>query len=236
MTGPTTEPTSKPTSKPTSGPTTGATAHRTAGTTRPATLRKRARAAIARSAAGDRSLTMLVGLVVLAVGALVALLSYGVFGTGRAARPLLDPVVVDALRAQPVLARVVAIAAGVLLVVVGLVWAARSLRPERRPDLLLDGGADTAIIVSSHAVADAVAAQAHDLPGVGRARARMVGGEHTPALRVTLGLADDADVRDVLARLNDDVLDAARTSLGLTALPVAVRLELDAAATPPRVA
>ncbi|WP_246632143.1 alkaline shock response membrane anchor protein AmaP [Pseudonocardia nigra] len=203
---------------------------------RPATLRRRARAAIARSAARDRSLTTLIGLILLAAGVLVALLSYGVFGAGRAGRPLLDPVIVDALRAQPLVARVVAVVVGVLLLVLGLVWAARSLRPERRPDVVLDGGQDTAIVVSSHAVAEAVGSQAQGLAGVGRARARMVGGDTAPALRITLWLADDADVRDVLDRLNDEVLGPARDSLGLAALPVAVRLELDSGSAPPRVA
>jgi hypothetical protein len=201
-----------------------------------ASLRKRSRSAVARSAVGDRSLAVLIGLVLLATGTLVALLSYGVFGTGRAHRPLLDPVVVDALRSQQLVARIVAIAAGVLLLVLGLVWAARSLRPERRPDLVLDADQDTAIVVSSAAAAEAVAAQAGGLPGVGRARARMVGAEDAPALRITLWLADDADVRAVLDRLDDQVLACARSSLGLAALPAAVRLELDSSAPPPRVA
>lgn len=193
------------------------------------TLTKRSRSAVARSAGGDRSLLVIIGLVVLAVGVLVALLGYGVFGSARAGRPLLDPVVVDALRAQPLIARIVAIAVGLLLLVLGLTWAARSLRPERKPDLVLDRGPHTAITVSSSAAADALAAQATALPGVGRAKARMVGTEDAPALRVSLWLTDDADVRDVLERLDRQVLSSARSSLGLGALPVAVRLELDQA-------
>jgi hypothetical protein len=208
----------------------------TAPAVRPSTLRRRAHAAIARSAAGDRSLAVLVGTLLLAGGTLVALLSFRVFGTARAGRPLMDPVVVDVLRANPLAARLVAILAGLLLVVLGLVWAARSLRPERRPDLVLDGGPDTAIVVTASAAAEAVATQAATLPGVGRARARLVGTEAAPALRLTLWLADDADVRDVLARLDDEVLATARASLGLTALPTAVRLELDPGASGPRVA
>jgi hypothetical protein len=103
-----------------------------------ARVQRRSRSAVARSAASDRSLTVLVGLVLLAAGTLVALLSYGVFGTGRASRPLLDPIIVDALRAQPVLARTLAIVAGVLLAVLGLVWAARAGGPGGRPAPRLD--------------------------------------------------------------------------------------------------
>ncbi len=201
-----------------------------------AVLRKRSRSAVARSAGGDRSLLVLIGLVLLALGVLVALLSYGVFGADRAGRPLLDPVVVDVLRAEPVVARVVAIVAGLALLVLGLTWTARSLRPERRPDLVLDRGPATAVTVSSAAAADALAAQATTLPGVGRARARLVGSEDAPAMRLSLWLADDADVRDVLDRLGRQVLTPARESLGLAALPVAVRLELEQPASGPRVA
>ncbi|WP_158228166.1 alkaline shock response membrane anchor protein AmaP [Pseudonocardia sp. MH-G8] len=203
---------------------------------RPATLRRRAQAAIARSTAGDRSLAVLVGALLLAAGTLVALLSYGVFGADRAGRPLLDPMIVEALRAQPLAARVAAVVGGLLLVVLGLAWTARSVRPEPRPDLVLEGGQDTSIVVSAAAASDAVATQAAALPGVGRARARLVGTEAAPALRVTLWLADDADVRDVLARLDGDVLATARHSLGLAVLPAAVRLELDSAPAAPRVA
>jgi hypothetical protein len=200
------------------------------------TLRRRSRSAVARSAGGDRTTMVLVGLALLAAGVLVALLSCGVFGSARAGRPLLDPMIVDALRSQPTVARIVAVVAGVALALLGLIWASNSVRPERHPDLVIDGGPDTSIVVSSAAVADAVAAQAAGLPGVGRARARLVGAETAPALRVTLWLADDADVRDVLRRLDSHVLTTAWESLGLAALPVAVRLELDRSHPTSRVA
>jgi hypothetical protein len=201
---------------------------------------RRSRAAVARSAGRDRSLLVIIGLVLVAAGALAALLGYRVLapliGAGAADRPLLDPVVVDALRAQPVIARIVAIAVGLLLLLLGLVWAARALRPERRPDLVLDRGPETGIVVSSGAAADALAAQAGALPGVGRAKARMVGSDDAPAVRLSLWVTDDADVRDVLDRLDRQVLASARDALGLAALPVAVRVELDQAPTGPRVA
>jgi hypothetical protein len=200
------------------------------------TLRRRARAAVARSLAGDRSLAVLIGAVLLVAGVLVALLSYRVFGSARAGRPLLDPMIVDALRAEPLLARGVAVGGGLLLVLLGLIWAARSVRPERRPDLVVDGvQPETRIVVSATATAEAVATQAGALPGVRRARARLVGSEKEPALRVTLWLTEDTDVRSLLDRIDDTVLASARQSLELAALPVAVRLELDAPNTPPRV-
>lgn len=202
----------------------------------PRELRRRSRSAVARSAGRDRSLAVLIGLVLLAAGVLVALLSYGVFGALRAGRPLLDPVIVDVLRANPLVARIAAIAAGVVLAVLGLIWAARALRPERRPDLVLDAGPDTEIVVSAGAAAEAIAAEAGGLTGVGRARVRLVGPRDSPALRITLWLTEDAHVGDVLARLDSQVLATARDSLGIAVLPVAVRVELDAGPVAPRVA
>jgi hypothetical protein len=207
-----------------------------ADTTPPRKVLRGSRKAVARSAGGDRSRLALLGLVLLAAGTLAALLGYGVFGAGRAARPLLDPLIVDALRAQQQLWRWVAIAVGVVLVVLGLWWAARSLRPERRPDLLLDEDPDTTLLVTAGALAEAVSDRAAALPGVGRARARMVGSSGTPALRLTVWVTDEADVAEVCRRLETEVVAEARRSLGLVHLPVAVRLELDSVTHAPRVA
>jgi hypothetical protein len=201
-----------------------------------ARLRRRSRSAVARSTGGDRWLAVLIGLVLLVAGVGVTLLSYGVFGTARAGRPVLDPVIVATVAADPLLWRVVAIAGGIVLAVLGLTWAARSVRPEPRPDVVLDGGPDTTILVTSAAVGEAVAAQAGALPGVARARARLVGSAAAPALRVTLWLADDADVRTVLRRLQEEVLATARSVFDLPAFPVAVRLERERPQPTPRVA
>ena len=201
-----------------------------------ARLRRRSRSAVARSATGDRWLLVLIGLVLLAVGVGVTLLYYGVFGSWRAARPLLDPIMVDTVATDLVLWRVIAIAVGIVLALLGLAWVARSVRPEPRPDVVLDGGPDTTILVSSGAAAEAVATQAATLPSVARARARTVGSTAAPALRVTLWLTDDADVRAVLHRLDAEVLATVCSALDLSALPMAVRLEVERPHPAPRVA
>jgi len=212
--------------------------HQTLPAPRPtdARLRRRSRSAVARSATGDRWLLVLIGLVLLAVGVGVTLLYYGVFGSSRAARPLLDPIIVVTVATDPVLWRVIAIAGGIVLALLGLIWVARSVRPEPRPDIVLDGGPNTTIRVSSGAAAEAVATQAATLPNVARARARMVGSTAAPALRVTLWLTDDADVRAVLHRLDEEVLATVCSALDLSALPMAVRLEVERPHPAPRVA
>jgi enamine deaminase RidA (YjgF/YER057c/UK114 family) len=191
---------------------------------------RRSRAAVARSVAGDRTLVILAGLVLLAVGVLVVLLGAGVFGVYRAQRPLIDPDISSWITANGTLARWIAIVGGIVLLVVGLTWAIRSLRPEPRPDVLLSGVAGQRLTVEHSAIADAVRGDAEAIAGVSRARVRLVGDELRPAMRMTLWLVEDADVRDVWAEVDGRVLARARQAFAVDALPTAIRIELDAAA------
>jgi hypothetical protein len=192
-------------------------------------MSSRSSAAVARSAGTDRTLTTLLALVALAGGVVVLLVGAGVFGSGRAGRSLVDPIAIDLLRANRSLALVLALVAGLLLVLLGLWWALRSLRPESKPDLVLDGSRGSRLTVSSGAIAEAVHADAETVPGVERARVRLVGDPDNPALRITLWLRQGSDVRDIWNGLDTQVLSRARDALGVERLPAAVRIELDAA-------
>ncbi|RSD08609.1 Asp23/Gls24 family envelope stress response protein [Amycolatopsis eburnea] len=185
--------------------------------------------ALSRSYAGERALTFLVGLLALLGGALALVVGFGVLGEYRGRRPLLDPMAVEWLGSHATPARIAAIVLGVLLFVLGLRWALRSLRPEPRPDLDLDRTEGAELVVTASAIADAVRADAERLDGVSRARVRAVGSRTAPALRVTLWLHEGTDLKGVWAGLDTQVLARARESLGLDALPTAVRLELDTA-------
>jgi hypothetical protein len=81
---------------------------------------RRSRAAVARSAGGDRTLTIILGLVLLAAGVLAALVGFGVFGSYRAQRPLLDPMITSWFAQHSTAGRWIAIGAGVLLLLLGL--------------------------------------------------------------------------------------------------------------------
>ena len=192
-------------------------------------MSSRSSSAVARSAGTDRTLTTLLALVALAGGVVVLLVGTGVFGSARAGRSLVDPIAIDLLRANRSLALVLAIVAGLLLVLLGLLWALRSLRPESKPDLVLDHSRGTGLTVSSGAIAEAVRADAEIVPGVERARVRLVGDTDNPALRITLWLRQGSDVRDIWNDLDTRVLSRARGALGVERLPAAVRIELDAA-------
>jgi hypothetical protein len=193
-----------------------------------------ARKATSRPVGAQRTLVGLVGLLGLAAGVAALVVGAGLLGANRAARPVLDPIALDTLHTHQILTRVVAIAAGVILVTLGLIWAARALTPERRPNLLLDPSPDHRLEVNASAIANALRADTETIDGVNRAHARMVGTTALPALRLNLWLEDGADVRNVYHNLDTQVLTRARDSLGVETLPIAIRIELDAA-TPARV-
>ena len=183
--------------------------------------------ALSRSYAGERVLTFVVGLLALLGGALALVVGAGWLGEYRGRRPLLDPMAVDWLGGHATPARIAAIVLGVVLLVLGLRWALRSLRPEPRPDLDLDTTEGAELVVTAGAISGAVQADAEQLDGVSRARVRAVGSRTSPALRITLYLYEGTDLKRVWEDLDLRVLTRARESLGLDVLPTAVRLELD---------
>ncbi|MGC7098844.1 alkaline shock response membrane anchor protein AmaP [Amycolatopsis lurida] len=184
--------------------------------------------ALARSYRAERTLTSLVGLLALAAGVLALVVGLGWLGTFRARRAVLDPIAVDWLGREPVLAKIAAIVLGVVLFVFGLWWFFRSLRPEGRPDLELDRTAGQELTVTAAAISGAVRADAESVDGVSRARVRAVGDAASPALRMEISLREGADLKTVWQELDSRVLTRARESLGVDTLPTAVRIDLDA--------
>ena len=195
-------------------------------------MSRRSRAAVARSAGGDRTLTIVLGLVLVAASVLALLVGYGVFGSFRAQRPVIDPMIVEWVSTHATAARWIAIGIGIVLFLIGLWWTLRSLRPEPRPDVSLSELPGERLTVEHAAICDAVRHDAELIDGVSRARARLVGTPQKPALRLSLTLVEGTDVRDVWADLDGRVLARAREAFAVSALPTAVRLELDASSSP----
>ncbi|MDD7936919.1 alkaline shock response membrane anchor protein AmaP [Actinomycetospora lutea] len=195
-------------------------------------MSRRSRAAVARSAGRDRTLTTLLGLVLVAASVLALLVGYGVFGAYRATRPLIDPIAVSWVSTHVSATRWILIGVGVLLFLVGLWWLLRTLRPEPRPDVSLSELPGERLTVEHAAICDAVRHDAEAIDGVSRARVRLVGTPQKPALRIALTLVEGTDVRDVWADLDGRVLARAREAFAVSALPTAVRLELDATSAP----
>ncbi|MFI6025211.1 alkaline shock response membrane anchor protein AmaP [Amycolatopsis magusensis] len=184
--------------------------------------------ALARSYGAERTLTSLVGVLALAAGVLALVVGQGWLGTFRALRPVLDPMAVDWLGREPVVAKTAAIVAGVLLLIFGLWWFFRSLRPEGRPDLELDRAPGQELTVTAAAISAAIRADAEAVDGVSRARVRAVGDPSSPALRMEISLREGADLKTVWQVIDTQVLTRARESLGVDTLPTAVRIDLDA--------
>lgn len=185
--------------------------------------------ALGRSYGTERVLTLLVGLLALVGGCVVLLVSLGVFGSFRAQRAVLDPLAMDWLGRQPAnLVLIVVIVAGLALFAGGLWWFVRSLRPEPRPDFVLDSTPGRELTVTGAAIAAAVQSDAEQVAGVTKARVRSVGDSAQPALRLSLWLRQGTDVRRVWEELDSSVLARARESLEVRTLPTAIRLELDA--------
>lgn len=185
-----------------------------------------AAAAVGRSATTERVLTGLLGVLVMVSGAAGLVVGHGLLGAFRANRPLLDPIAVNFVHAHLLASRIGALAAGVVLLILGLGWFGKALSTEPRPDLRL---ADD-LVVSASAMTDAVSRDAESVAGVGRVKATLVGDKANPALRLTLWLQEGTDIRQVWAQLDDRVLSRARTSLEAESLPAAIRIELAARA------
>ncbi|MEV0697543.1 alkaline shock response membrane anchor protein AmaP [Saccharopolyspora sp. NPDC050389] len=183
---------------------------------------------VARGMSFERGVVIALGLLALVGGLVAILVGTGWLGTFRAQRPLADPILVQWLRDNSQAAIAIAIVLGIVLFVLGLWWVVRALRPEPRPDLLLERG-NGDLTVTSAALTEAVRADAERVTGVKRARVRMAGSVQRPALRLTLSLQEGTNVRHVWEELDEKVLSRARESLGLDTLPTAIRLQLDRA-------
>lgn len=183
----------------------------------------------ARSLGFERAVTITIGVLAGAAGVLALLVGSGLLGRYRAQRSVLDPLAVRWLRDNPRIAITVAIAVGVVLLVVGIWWVARSLRPESRPNVRLTGGPGGSTTLTASALTEAVRADAGRIEGVTRVRVRTAGSPRRPNLRLVLALHEGADVRHVWDELDHEVLSRARRALDVEALPTAVRLELDRA-------
>lgn len=191
-------------------------------------MSRQSQAAVARSARLDRITIGVIGALAAAAGGAALVVGAGWLGTARAGRPLADPIALQWLSDNQLLAQLVALAAGVALVVFGLWWVLRTLRPQPQPNLVLEA-TGPGLVVTAQAIAEAIRADAESVTGVAEARARVVRVGRTPALRLQLWLRHGADVRTVWSELDQQVLARARDSLGVEAIPTAIRLELGSA-------
>jgi len=173
----------------------------------------------------DRFLLLLLGLLLSAAGVLGLLVGFGVFGRRLRNKPVFDNVVGaffgdNGLWLWPVIALV-----GLLLGWLALRWLLAQLRPTGVRDVQLEPRSTTGRTdLVGAAVTDAVTEEVGGYRGVAGARARLVGDELEPELRLRVQLDARADVAALRQRIETGAVAHAREALDDPQLPV--RLDL----------
>jgi hypothetical protein len=173
----------------------------------------------------NRVLLFLLGLLALAGGVVILLLSVRVFGDDWADQPVLQQQTRDfADRNAGWFWTAIGIACG-LIALLALRWlfaqastqrvASLSLEPDRR-----NGHTKLA----TGALGEAVEDEIERFRGVSRASARMLGKASEPLLRIDVKVGDDGDLGYIRNRLEEDTIPNARRAVEMPQLPVWVRL------------
>lgn len=177
----------------------------------------------------NRFLLFLIGLVALAGGVVMLLLSVRVFGDSAADKPMLQQSTRDfADRNAGWFWTAIGIGAGVLALL-ALRWLLAQASTQRVGSLNLEpdpSGGHTKL--STGALTDAVEDEVEQFRGVDRASARMLGNSADPTLRIDIKVADDGDLGYIRSRLERDTVPHARTATSMPNLPVWVRLAVAA--------
>lgn len=174
----------------------------------------------------NRTGLTLLGLVLLVVGGTGLALGLGAFGGGRSSQPVLS----DRTRHfasdhgwyWPVVAAV-----AFVLALLGLLWLLRQGRSHRIRGLSMepDDGAGTTSL-SSKAVSDALEDEIEEYPGVGRARARVMGSDKRPKLLLNVAYGERADLAELRSRIAGDAVPRMCGALERDSLPAIVKLRL----------
>jgi hypothetical protein len=177
----------------------------------------------------NRVLLTLLGLICLAGGVIILLLSVRVFGDSPADQPILRPDTrAFADRNAGWFWAAVGIGAG-LLALLALRWLIAQARTQRVAALNLEPNRGIGHTrVSSGALGEAVEDEVERIRGVSRASARMLGKPAQPLLRLDVKLADDADLGYVRSRIEQDTVPHARQAVSMAQMPVWVRLAVAA--------
>lgn len=172
----------------------------------------------------NRAALTVLGLLLLAAGVVGLVLSLGGFGAERAASAVL-PEPVRTFAAENPWFWWVAAALAVLVALLGLRWLLAQTRTDRIGGLDLTTDSDDGLTtVPAGAVADAVEAEAEAIRGVEGATAHLREHGGTTRLDLAVDLADHADLEQVRAGLEDDVVPHVRQALDRPDLPVVIEL------------
>ena len=163
----------------------------------------------------NRLVGTIVAVVLIAVGALGLLRSYGIIFSDEAMDdPVLLRQVRDWVADNDAWFWWAAFLAALLLAYLGYRWLRVQLLPSPSLGELTVASTDTGrTSLPARALTDAVTSQLEDDPEVTGARVRVVGSEREPALDVRASVADGADLEAVRARVEGDAVGSARSAL-----------------------
>jgi hypothetical protein len=177
----------------------------------------------------NRTVLLIVGLLMAAAGLAVTLASSGTFGTAWAARVLTDNRVSTYAGGQgrwlwPVIGVV-----ALVILLLALRWLVAILfGTDRIRDLGLRTGDRDRVTLAGSAVGDAVSAEIATYRGVRAARAKLTGSDERPVLAIRVDTDLDADLAAVRDRIERDAVAHARQALDRPDLPVRLDLETKA--------
>jgi hypothetical protein len=176
----------------------------------------------------NRLVGTIVAVVLIAVGVLGLLRSYGIIFSDRA---MDDPVLLRQVREfvadNDAWFWWAALAVSVLLAILGWRWLRVQLLPSPSLSDLTVASTETGrTTLPSRALADAVTSELEDDPELTGARVRVVGSEGDPALDVRTSVADGADLEAVRSRVEGEAVGHARHALERRSLTAAVRYRL----------
>jgi len=169
----------------------------------------------------NRTLLVLLGLVVLAVGALVVVASLGLLGGQDT--PVLPQQVLTYLIEQPWVPYAVA-AVGIIVALLAIRWLLAQL-PHRASSgrfRLKDDSGRGVTSIDADTVADAVRHDLQNYAGVSSARAGIHGSRDRPTATLTLVVDPDTDIRALQTRVHEHAI--LRMSEALGAQSVTTRL------------
>jgi len=176
----------------------------------------------------NRVVGTVVALVLVAVGGLGLLRSYGIIFDDEA---MDDPVLLAQLRDwiadNDAWFWWAAFVVAIVLAVLGWRWLRVQLLPSPSLNDLTVARTETGrTTLPTRALADAVTRELEDDPEVTAARVRVVGSERSPALDVRASVADGADLEGVRHRVESDAVARTREALERPDLTASVRYRL----------
>jgi hypothetical protein len=174
----------------------------------------------------NRTMLLLLALLLIAAGLAVGAASIGAFGTATEQSPLIANPTGRFSGRQGDWLWPAAAAVAVILALLALRWLhALLFSTDRSGDLpITPGGSTGRTTLAARALTEAIAEEVESYRGVNSARARLLGDPADPELVVTVALEETADFAALRQRIETTALTHARSAVGNPSLPAQLDL------------